>query len=103
MSTLLIKDIEHTVTAKIAFWSFLIGTGFLIACLLFPKEELIVAGFIYALLAFVFNGLVAFVLFIYFLISPNERAYYGFQLLLLLINIPITILYVFTFFYFKGF
>lgn len=102
MSTLLLSDIEHTTTAKIAFWSFVIGTLFLITSYIFPNnEDVIIGGLIYILIAFLFNALVAFVLLVYFLISTNERGYYGFQLLLIMINIPIAILYVFTFFYFK--
>ncbi|MEC4004814.1 hypothetical protein OX283_009120 [Flavobacterium sp. SUN052] len=102
MSTLLLNDIEHTTTAKIAFWSFLIGTAFLISSYIFPNcEEIIIGGLIYIIAAFIINGFIAFALFIYFLISTNERAYYGFQLLVILINIPIAILYIFTFFYFK--
>lgn len=102
MSTLLTRDIEHTTTAKIAFWSFSIGTLFLLISYIFPNNEnIIIGGIIYILIAFIFNALVALVLLIYFIISPNERAYYGFQLVIILINIPIAILYVFTFFYFK--
>lgn len=80
-------------STKLAIGSFLIGTVVLIMYLLFPSKKIIEIGFIYTLSAAVLNFAMLIYL-IYFLITQkNHQEYYTIKILILLSNIPITLVY----------
>jgi hypothetical protein len=74
--------------------SFLLGTMFLILHLIFPKTpQIIVAGYIYVLIAIISNTIMLLVLLYQFLIYRFFRETIAIRILILLANIPIALLY----------
>ncbi len=78
----------------LAIGSFSIGSFILLFYKLFPEETgLLILGFLYVLFASLFNGLVFLNLLYRFCIYPNYREVLAIKMLIMLANIPITILY----------
>ena len=77
----------------LAVTSFGIGTLLLILHLLFPSVLLIYAGYFYILLAILINGITLLHLFYLFIIYRLHREIIAIRMLLLLANIPITLIY----------
>ena len=103
MKQLQIKDVQGYFPAQLAFWSFLIGSLFLLLAFLFPKEEdILISGLIYVLLAFFLNGICFVVLLLQVVFNWKEREEIAFQMLILLANIPIAALYLFVLIQFKN-
>jgi hypothetical protein len=94
-----INDIQKTFSFQLAFFSFVIGTLFLIIHLIFPKNEnILFCGFMYTVFAVCFNQLFFFILLLQLFFNWKERESIFFQMLILAINIPIAVLYIFIVF-----
>lgn len=103
MKQVQIKDIQGYFPAQLAFWSFLIGSLFLLLAFLFPKEDkILISGLVYVLLAFFLNGICFLVLFLQVVFNWKEREGIALQMLILLANIPIAALYLFILIKFKN-
>ena len=103
MKQVQIKDIQGYFPAQLAFWSFLIGSLFLLLAFLFPKEDkILISGLVYVLLAFFLNGICFLVLFLQVVFNWKEREGIALQMLILLDNIPIAALYLFILIKFKN-
>lgn len=80
----------------LAITSFGIGTLLLMLYLLFPETVLLIyAGYFYVLLAILINGITFLHLFYLFIIYRLHREVIAIRMLLLLANIPITVLYLY--------
>ena len=103
MKQVQIKDIQGYFPAQLAFWSFLIGSLFLLLAFLFPKEDkILISGLVYVLLAFFLNGICFLVLFLQVVFNWKECEGIALQMLILLANIPIAALYLFILIKFKN-
>ncbi|WNM18547.1 hypothetical protein [Flavobacterium capsici] len=80
----------------LAIGSFIIGTILFILHQIFPNEDYIfIIGFFYVLFAILLNSLVLLNLLYQFIINEAERETIAIRMLILLANIPITLLYFF--------
>lgn len=88
--------IRHKFPTQLAATSFAIGTLLFFGFILFPKiEEFILIGFAFVIIAILFN-LLTFIFLLYQYFSfPEEKFYNQFQILIMLTNIPVSILYFF--------
>lgn len=94
-----ITNIQKTFSFQLAFFSFAFGTLFLILHLIFPKNEnILFYGFMYTVFAVCSNQLFLFMLLLQLFINWKKRESIVYQMLILLINIPIAILYIFIVF-----
>lgn len=82
-------------STQLAITSFAIGTILLILHKLAPQNfNILSIGLLYVLFAILVNGIMLFNLIYHFIILPKHREYIAIKILILLANIPITILYV---------
>ena len=89
------KSILSEFSTILAFVSFTIGTILLGLQKILPFNiEIIIMGFIYVLFAILVNGIMLVNLIHHFIIFPEQREYIAIQILILLVNIPITYLYI---------
>ena len=78
----------------LALTSFSIGTLLLAIHLFFPNTiEILVTGLFYVLFALLVNGITFFHLLYHFIINRFERETIAIRILILLANIPITLIY----------
>ena len=78
----------------LALTSFSIGSLLLAIHLCFPDTiEILVTGFFYVLFALLVNGITLFHLVYHFIINRFEREIIAIRMLILLANIPITLIY----------
>jgi hypothetical protein len=78
----------------LAITSFGIGTLLLAIHLCFPNNiEILVTGFFYVILALLVNSITLFHLAYHFIINRFERETIAIRMLILLANIPITLIY----------
>jgi hypothetical protein len=78
----------------LAITSFSIGTLLLAIHLCFPNNiEILVTGFFYIILALLVNSITLFHLLYHFIINQFERETIAIRILILLANIPITLIY----------
>ncbi len=83
----------------LAIGSFVIGTLLLLLYLSIPSYmEIIIFGYLYVLFATLINSIVLLNLCYQFITKPLERESIAIRILILLSNIPITILYIFIIF-----
>lgn len=92
------KPENGEIAAKIPIWlfktSFGVGTLLCVLGLAFPNcELLIIGGFFYTIIAFIINAIVFFALMISCFVFIGHGNEIMLNTLLLLVNIPITILY----------
>ena len=81
-------------SSLLALVSFAIGTIFLLLHLLFPKVvQIIIAGYIYVLLAILMNTCTLLYLLYQFAVYRFYRETIAIKILILLANIPIALLY----------
>lgn len=86
--------IRHKFPTQLAVTSFIIGTLLFLGFIIFPKEEaFIYVGMIYILIAFVVNSCTFLFLVYQYFMEPDEKLYHQFQIIIMLSNIPISILY----------
>lgn len=79
---------------QIALLSFLIGTLLFISYFLFPKwENIIFVGILYVLAALFINIIILVNLIIDFITAPSQRKNIAFQMVVVLLNVPIAITY----------
>jgi hypothetical protein len=98
------KSLVREFSTKLAFVSFTIGTLLLALQKMLPFNfEIILMGFIYVLFAIIVNAIMLFNLLYHFIIFPKQREYTAIQMLILLMNIPITYLYILIVFNFLIF
>jgi hypothetical protein len=89
------KNIKFSKEGKIAFsLSFIIGTVLLTGYAVSNNDVFVVMGIYYVLIAAVVNMLVFFHELIFFLSNIPENKAHGNSTLLLLLNIPVTVLYI---------
>lgn len=87
------KNATGIFSTQLAIGSFIIGTLLLLLHLQFPESIVIIIGFVFVVFAIIFN-LILLVQLIYLLITQkNHFEYYTIKILILLANIPITIVY----------
>jgi hypothetical protein len=78
----------------LAITSFSFGTLLLAIHLCFPDTiEILVTGFFYVLFALLVNSITLFYLLYHFIINRFERETIAIRILILLANIPITLIY----------
>lgn len=83
-------------TGRITFWtSFLLGSFLLVSYLITRADFLLISGFYFVMIAAVINMLVLLYELLEFLNNTSEKKSSGNSVLLLLVNIPVTILYIF--------
>lgn len=88
------QSVPGPFSTYLAITSFGIGTLLLILYLLFPETVLLIyAGYCYVLLAILINGIIFLHLFYLFLIHRLKREIIAIRMLILLANIPISLLY----------
>ncbi|MCS3868133.1 hypothetical protein J3D55_001049 [Chryseobacterium ginsenosidimutans] len=89
------RNIKFSLEGKVTFClSFVIGTLILLGYLLTKNDSLVWIGFYYVLIALIINLLMFFHELIFFLSNiPNNKTH-GNSALLMLLNVPITILYI---------
>jgi hypothetical protein len=91
------KFIQLPFSTKMALVSFVIGTVLFASYFIFRNsEELIYIGLCSILLAIFCNGIMLFWLIHTFITEPEERKDAAIQILVLLANIPIAVLYAFV-------
>jgi len=84
---------------KIALTSFIIGTLLLVIFLVLNKNtNLLIPGLYYTVGAFIINSIACLVILLYAIINKTYRIKLLKTCALMLINIPITILYIFIIF-----
>jgi hypothetical protein len=82
-------------STELAIISFAIGTFLLVIQKLAPDNfNILFIGLLYILFAILVNGIMFFNLAYHFIILPRHREYIAIKILILLANIPITILYI---------
>ncbi|SHG59043.1 hypothetical protein SAMN05443549_10543 [Flavobacterium fluvii] len=82
-------------STELAITSFAIGTVLLVIQKLAPYNfAILFIGFFYVLFAILVNGIMLISLAYHFIILPKYRDYIAIKILILLANIPITILYI---------
>jgi len=87
--------IEFSSTGKFTFFtSFFIGTFLMITFVLTRSDVLMMLGFYYTIIAAVINMSVALYELIAYLNNVSEKKNSGNSVLLLLVNIPVTVLYI---------
>ncbi|MDQ0591676.1 hypothetical protein QFZ37_000045 [Chryseobacterium ginsenosidimutans] len=90
------KKIKFSKEGKITFYlSFIIGTALLTGYAVSNSDFFVVMGIYYVLIVAVVNMLVFFHELIFFLSNISDNEAHGNSTLLLLLNIPVTILYIF--------
>lgn len=83
----------------VAIGSFGIGTLLLVIHLCIPNSfEILVTGFFYVLFAILVNGITLFYLLYHFIINRIERETIAIRILILMANIPITLIYIYIVF-----
>jgi hypothetical protein len=80
---------------KLAIGSFLGGTLIFITYCMFQKKPIMELGFLYVLTAFCLNGLFLFMLTISAILSKEDRTEKIYAIILMLLNIPIALLYLY--------
>ena len=80
---------------KLAIASFLGGTALFVSYSIFQIETLIQLGFIYVLTVFCLNGLFLLMLIISALLSKEERTEKVYAMIMIVLNIPIALLYLY--------
>jgi hypothetical protein len=82
-------------STELALISFAIGTFLLLLQQLAPTNfDILIIGLIYLLFALFLNGIMCINLVYHYIILPKQREYIAIKILILLANIPITILYI---------
>ncbi len=82
-------------STELAIISFSIGTFLLVLQKMAPDNfNILFIGLLYVLFAILVNGIMFFNLVYHFIILPKHREYIAIKILILLANIPITILYI---------
>ncbi|KMQ63447.1 hypothetical protein ACM40_01170 [Chryseobacterium sp. BLS98] len=90
------KKINFSKTGRNTFWiSFLSGTFLLVSYLVTRADFLLITGFYFVMVAAVINILVLLYELLEFLNHISKKKSSGNSVLLLLINIPITVLYIY--------
>lgn len=93
------KEIKYSTLGRNTFLtSFLSGTLLLILYLITKADFLLILGFYFVIIAAVVNMLVLLYELLEFLTDISDKKSSGNSVLLLLVNIPITILYLFIIF-----
>lgn len=88
------ENIKFSTEGKMAFYlSFALGTLILISFLLTKSEVLLTVGFYYVLAAAVINVIVFFYEFISFMTNITDNKPHGNSAVLMLLNIPVSIIY----------
>ena len=96
METFLFNKPETTgrFSTYLAIASFVFGSLLLLFYKIFPDNSgFLIFGFFYVLFATLFNGVVFLNLLYRFCVYPNDREALAIKMLIMLANIPITILY----------
>jgi hypothetical protein len=84
----------------LAIGSFGIGTVLLLLHLYFAKDfDILLLSFFYVLFAILINGITFLNLLFQFFIKPDEREDLAIKMLIMLANIPITLLYLYIVFH----
>ncbi|PKB18079.1 hypothetical protein [Flavobacterium sp. 5] len=84
---------------ELAIGSFIIGTLLLLTLKAMPYESMVLyIGLCYVLFAIVINSIMLLYLIFLCIILPDDRKDLALKIILLLCNIPITIVYLFTIF-----
>lgn len=87
-------NIKFSSEGKITFYlSFVIGTMLFIGFILSKSNVLVILGFYYVLIAAVVNFIIFFIELITFLSDVGGNKSHGNSALLLLFNIPVTVVY----------
>jgi hypothetical protein len=82
-------------STELAIISFAMGTVLLVIQKLAPNNfEILFIGLFYILFALLVNGIMLINLAYHFIILPKHREYIAIKILILLANIPVTILYI---------
>ena len=90
-----IKSATSPFSTYLAIASFLIGTTLLAIQLCFPNNiDILVMGLCYVVLAFFLNFITLIHLLYQFIINRLKREIIAIRILILLANIPITLLYI---------
>jgi hypothetical protein len=76
-----------------AIGSFLIGTILFMLYMAFPNDDLLITGMLYVAVAVLLNLLILINLTYLFITIPFERTEVAIRILILLSNIPVSILY----------
>lgn len=80
---------------ELAIISFVIGTFLLVLQKMAPDNfNILFIGLLYVLFAILVNGIMFFNLAYHFIVLPKYREYIAIKILILLANIPVTILYI---------
>ena len=80
-------------STQLAIGSFIIGTLLLLLHLQFTTSTIIIIGFVFVALAILFNGIVLVNLIYLLITQKNHFEYFTIKILILLANIPVTIVY----------
>jgi hypothetical protein len=81
-------------STQLAIGSFIIGTLLLLLHLFFHTSEILFIGLTYVIVAAIVNLIVLIKLIYLFLTQKNHQEYFTIKILILLANIPITIVYI---------
>ena len=88
------NTIKFSSEGKMAFYfSFVLGTLLLISFLLTKSETVLIVGFYYVLAAAVINMIIFFHELIFFISNIPDNKAHGNSAVLILLNIPISIIY----------
>jgi len=80
-------------STQLAIGSYLIGTLLLLLHIQFPESMVIGIGFVFVVFAAIINGIVLVNLIYLLITQKNHSEYFTIKILILLANIPITIVY----------
>ena len=80
-------------STQLAIASFLLGTLLLILYLIIPSGRLLEIGLIYVIIAFLLNLVMLIYLIILCFTQKNHQEYFTIKILILLANIPISLVY----------
>lgn len=85
---------QDSCSVQFATVTFIIGTLLFLLYLIFPKAHgIIIAGFYFVIIAILSNGLLFLILLVELILNTNNRKKNILKILILLANIPISILY----------
>ena len=87
------KNATGIFSTQLAIGSFIIGTLLLLLHLLFPESIVIIIGFLFVVFAIKINIAVLANLIYLLITQKNHFEYYTVKILILLANIPVTIVY----------
>lgn len=85
--------VRNKFSTQLALLSFILGTILFLTFIFSENETIFIIGFFYVIIAFILNLITLFFVIFSFFKNPKQELLNIFQIIIMLLNIPISIIY----------